>query len=125
MSRLEFTAKTKRAAYVRSGSICECHLVPMLNRPSGCGGKLAEGRVRYEHIVPAEMTRDNSLENCAALSLGCWREKTDHYDRKVIAKSNHARDRSRGIKTRRGRSSFQTNRDGPFKKKFDGSVVRR
>jgi hypothetical protein len=124
MSRLEFTAKTKRAAFERSGGVCECHLVPMLHRPKGCGQKLAEGRIRYEHIVPAAMTRDNSLDNCAALSLGCWREKTDQYDRKVIAKSNHTRDRARGIKGR-GRSSFQTNRDGPFKKRLDGTVVRR
>jgi len=124
MSRLEFTAKTKRAAFERSRGICECHLVAMLNRPHGCGQKLAEGRIRYEHIIPDNIRPDNSLDNCAVLSLGCWREKTDIYDRKVIAKSNHMRDRARGIKRRRGRP-FPTNRDGPFKRKVTGEVVRR
>lgn len=116
MSRLEFTAKTKRAAFERSGGICECAIVPMLNRPQGCGTRLTEGRIRYEHIVPAELTRDNSLENCAAMSLGCWREKTDSYDRKVIAKSNHQRDRARGV--RKARTPIRGWR------KFDGTPVR-
>lgn len=124
MSRLEFTAKTKRLAFERSGGVCECALILMLNRPNGYGVKLTDGRVRYEHIIPDNIAQDNSLENCAALSLGCWREKTDGYDRKVIAKSNHQRDRARGIKSRRGRS-FATNRSGPFKQKMDGTVVRR
>lgn len=116
MSRLEFTAKTKRAAFERSGGVCECHRVPMLNRPQGCGAPLVQGRIRYEHIVPAEMARDNSLDNCAALSLGCWREKTDSYDRKVIAKSNHSRDRARGIK--KTKQKFRGWR------RFDGTPVR-
>lgn len=124
MSRLEFTAKTKRLAFERSQGVCECALVPMLNRPNGCGTRLTDGRVRYEHIIPDNIAQDNSLENCAALSLGCWREKTDNYDRKVIAKSNHQRDRARGIKPKRSRP-FLTNKNGPFKQKFGGTVVRR
>ncbi len=124
--RLEFSAKTKRAAFERSRGVCECHLVPMLNRPNGCGMKLTEGRVRYEHIVPAEMGGDNSLDNAAALSLGCWREKTDTYDRKVIAKSNHSRDRARGIGRRSKWSRpLPCGRDSGWKKKMDGTVVRR
>jgi len=124
MSRLEFTAKTKREAYERSGGVCECHLVPMLKRRKGCGQRLVDGRIRYEHILPDAIAQDNSLDNCAVLSMGCWREKTDTYDRPTIAKANHTRDRARGIKPRRS-SSFQTNRDGPFKKKMDGTTERR
>lgn len=30
MSRLEFSNKTKRAAYERSGGLCECHLIPWI-----------------------------------------------------------------------------------------------
>jgi 5-methylcytosine-specific restriction enzyme A len=124
MNRLEFTAKTKRQAYDRSGGLCECALVPFLNRPSGCGTKLTEGRIRYEHIIPDNIAQDNSIDNCAALSLGCWREKTDVYDRKVIAKSNHVRDRARGIKPLRSRPIPGSKASG-FKKKFSGEVVRR
>jgi hypothetical protein len=122
--RLEFTTKTKRQAFERSGGICECALVPFLNRPQGCGQKLVDGQVRYEHIVPTEMTRDNSLENCAALSLACWKEKTAEYDLPIIAKSNRQRDRARGIKHKSGRG-FATNRDGQFKQKMSGEIVRR
>lgn len=124
MSRLEFTAKTKRQAFERSSGICECRMVPMLNRPQGCGQKLSEGRIRYEHIIPDNIRPDNSLDNCAALSLGCWREKTDTYDRKIIAKSNHVRDKARGIKRKPGRS-FATNRNSLFKRKMDGTIVKR
>ena len=123
--RSEFTSKTKRRAFARSNGVCECHLVPFLDRPDGCGVKLVDGRIRYEHINPVEISSDNSLENCAVLTLACWREKTDKYDLPIIAKSNRVRDRARGIKRKSGRSSFQTNRDGAFKKKLDGTVVRR
>lgn len=98
--RLEFTAATKRAAYARSGGICECHRVAVLHRPrSGCGMTLGAGNVFYEHIIPDNIRCDdsNSLDNCAVLCRTCWREKTDRYDRKVIAKTNHSRDRACGI----------------------------
>jgi hypothetical protein len=123
MSRLEFTNKTKNAAYKRSNGICECHRVPMLNRPQGCGQKLTEGRIRYEHIVPDEIRPDNSLENCAVLALGCWREKTDKYDLPTIAKSNRQRNAHIGIKS--SRSRFPCGKDSEFKKKITGEVVRR
>lgn len=95
-SRLEFTAATKRDAFSRSGGICECHRIPWLNRPDGCGVRLVAGNIFYEHINPDAIRQDNSLDNAAVLCKTCWREKTDHYDRPVIAKSNHVRDRHIG-----------------------------
>ena len=120
MSRLEFTAKTKRQAYERSGGICECHLIPWLNRPKGCGASL-RATVYYEHVIPDGIAKNNDLENCAALCLTCWREKTDAYDRKVISKSNHTRDRARGIKRRKGRPLPGTRASG-IRKRMDGTV---
>lgn len=90
--RLEFTAETKRQAYARSNGICECHRIPWLNRPNGCGVKLTAGNIFHEHINPDNIRRDNSLDNAACLTKTCFREKTDRYDRKIIAKSNHVRD---------------------------------
>ena len=122
MARLEFTAATKRDAYDRSGGVCECHLIPWLNRPDGCGVRLRDGQMNYEHINPDNIRSDNSLDNCAMLSRTCWREKTDRYDRKVIAKSNHVRDRARGIKSR---STFRGSRNDTVKKTMRSeSVVR-
>jgi hypothetical protein len=89
--RLEFSAETKRQACERSGDICECYLIPWLKRPKGCGAKLGIGNADA-------ISGRNDLDNCAVLCRTCWREKTDRYDRKVIAKSNHIRDLARGIR---------------------------
>lgn len=74
--RLEFSAPTKRAAYDRSNGICECHRIPWLRRPNGCGRELREGNTFYEHINPDNIRQDNSLDNAACLVRTCWREKT-------------------------------------------------
>ena len=122
--RLEFSNPTKRAAFARSGGTCECHRVPFLNRPEGCGGQLGDGNIFYEHINPDNIRADNSLDNCAVLTRTCWREKTYQYDKPTIAKANRRRDRSRGIRRGSGRS-FPTNKGGRWKKKISGEVVER
>jgi hypothetical protein len=54
----------------------------------------------------------------------CARLKTKR-DTALIAKAKRIRAKHLGIKTRKTRSSFQTNRDGPFRKKLNGTVERR
>lgn len=122
--RLEFTAQTKRDAFDRSGGVCECYRIPWLKRPDGCGVKLVDGAIYYEHVNPDNIRHDNSLDNCAVLTRTCWREKTDRYDRKVIAKSNHVRDGARGIKQPSFRPMPFGKRD-KFKQKMNGTVVLR
>ena len=123
--RQEFTPATKREAFERSRGICECHLIPWLNRPHGCGVKLISGSIFYEHIIPDNIAHDSSLENCAVLARTCWREKTDTYDRKIIAKANHTRDRDRGIsRTLKGRPLPGTKASG-WKHYMDGGWARR
>jgi hypothetical protein len=78
-----------------SGGICECHRIPWLKRPDGCGVALVAGGIFYEHLTPDAIRRDNSIENCAVLSRTCWREKTARYDLPTIAKSNRTRTRTR------------------------------
>lgn len=122
--RIEFTAQTKRDAFDRAAGICECHLIPWLRRPNGCGITLGIGNVFYEHINPDNIRPDNSLANCACLSRTCWREKTDRYDRKIIAKSNHVRDLARGIRQKPFRA-LPGGRDDTLKKTMRGEVVLR
>lgn len=121
--RLEFKNETKRAAFDRSGGICECRRIPhVFSTP--CGQKLTDGRIRYEHIICDAMDPDNSLDNCAVLTVACWRYKTDKYDLPTIAKSNRQRDDARGIKNDR-RRKMQFGKDSRLKRKVNGQVVDR
>lgn len=120
--RLNFTSATKREAFRRSCGICECHMIPWLKRPFGCGVKLVEGAINYEHINPDQIRPDKSLDNCAVLTRTCWKEKTASYDLPVIAKSNRVQDNARGI---RSASTFACSRSSPFRKKLNGEIVRR
>jgi hypothetical protein len=122
--RLEFTSDTTRSAFNRSLGICECHLIPWLDRPEGCGTRLGIGNIFYEHINPDAIRPDNTLDNCAILCKTCFREKTDHYDHGVIAKSNRTRDRARGIRRIPFRPLIGTIASG-WKKYMDGRWQRR
>lgn len=118
MPRLEFKSETKRLAFNRSHGICECHLIPWLKRPQGCGVRLVTGAINYEHILCNEIRPDNSLENCAVLTRTCWKEKTATYDLPLIAKSDRVQDRARGIKPQHHRPITGSKRSGialPFR----------
>lgn len=99
MTRREFTNKTKRAAWERSGGICEGE-GPIVGLPPGirCARQLSHGVV-YDHDDPDANSKDNSLENCRCLCPVCNRWKTDKRDRPLIAKTNHQQDKHRGIKS--------------------------
>lgn len=98
MSRREFTKETKRQALKRSAGICEAvgrrfGLEPGIR----CSVSLAFG-VRFEHLAPDANSKDNSLDNCAAVCPRCWRWKTDHYDKPMVAKTVRQRDKNDGIR---------------------------
>lgn len=110
MRRREFSAKTKAQAAERAGGHCE-----------QCTRRLLTGDFNFDHINPDEMGGEPILTNCQVLCRSCHHVKT-HKDRKTIAKSNHVYRAHIGV---RKRGSFATNRDAPFKKKIDGTLVRR
>lgn len=75
--RLNFTAKTKRAAFQQCGGHCMC----------GCGYKFKDWREpEYNHIIPTSILRDNSLKNCMVLRRACHKEVTKA-DRREIDKT--------------------------------------
>lgn len=87
MSRREFTAKTRKAALLRSGKRCEAVGAWYGLEPGQrCGNDLAFG-VEYDHIILDANSKDNSLENCAAVCVKCHRHKTDHHDTPTAAKT--------------------------------------
>lgn len=121
--RNNFTKATQRAAYERSGGICECHLIPHVFR-NPCGRPLEDSRIRYEHIDPDAISHRNDIDNAAALRIECWRFKTDKYDLPKIAKSNRVRDNARCVRDPH-RRRMPGGRDSNTKIKMDGTVVDR
>ncbi len=77
-----------------------------------------------EHIIPLALGGTNDKSNRGIAHVICARLKTKR-DTALIAKAKRIRAKHLGIKTRKTRSSFQTNRDGPFRKKLNGTVERR
>jgi 5-methylcytosine-specific restriction protein A len=109
-ARVEFSAKTKNEAYERAGGHCE-----------KCKRPLATGDIEYDHRIPWDTSHDSSSANIVCLCCGCHREKT-RSDIKSISKGRRIRNKNRGIRKARG---FQTNRNGPFKRKMDGTIEKR
>jgi hypothetical protein len=95
--RREFPSPVKRAAYERSGGICECHRIPHVFSVA-CGCPLGEGNTFYEHIVEAALGGDATLDNCAVLTRTCWRFKTARNDQPRVAQAKRMQDRARGIR---------------------------
>lgn len=100
MSRREFTKKTQREAFTRSGFKCEA-VGAMYGLPAGqrCNADLAHG-VEFDHIVLDANSKDNSLENCAAVCIKCHKWKTANHDIPMAAKTVRQQDKARGIKTK-------------------------
>ncbi|MCJ2056768.1 HNH endonuclease [Methylobacterium sp. J-048] len=119
MPRREFRKAVLRAALDRAMGRCE----GVLTDGSRCPCALHVGRFHYDHIVPAALTEDASLENCQVLCRPCHAAKTV-VDVGVIARVRRVRDRHTGI-TDAYRRSLQGGKASPFKRLIGGGVVRR
>ena len=97
-NRREFSKKTQREALKRSGMTCEA-IGAMYGLEPGtrCKTDLAYG-VEFDHIVLDANSKDNSLENCAAVCIKCHRWKTANHDIPMAAKTVRMEDRAKGIK---------------------------
>ncbi len=65
MSRLEFSAPTKRKAYERAGGRCQT-----------CDAVLRDGEPQYHHILEAKLGGDGSIANCLVLCIPCHKAVT-------------------------------------------------
>lgn len=85
--RKEFTSKVRKAALLRSGKRCEA-VGAWYGLPAGqrCINDLSLG-VEYDHIILDANSKDNSLENCAAVCIKCHRYKTAKHDTPTAAKT--------------------------------------
>lgn len=120
MPRREFTKQTKRQAISRSGMKCEAVGAWYGLEPGQrCNADLAFG-AEFDHIDLDANSKDNSLENCAAICIPCHRVKTATHDIPVAAKTLRQQDKNLGI--RKPKSGLSNSR---FKKKIDGTVIDR
>jgi hypothetical protein len=98
MSRAEFSKPTKREALRRSAGQCEArgtmYGLPLAMR---CFAPLAYG-VEFDHIILDANSKDNSLENCAAVCIKCHSWKSTKHDTPLAAKTVRQRDKANGIK---------------------------
>jgi len=130
--REEFDAKSKRDMDIRSNGICECDLMPASIRsafPLECLNTAKE----YDHVYPEglrdEADRDRKLtaDDGAKLCNPCHKIKTA-LDKAAMAKRRkHTPDRGRKKEktVKRSPKMQSPGFDKRFKKKMDGTVVKR
>ena len=87
MSRREFSAKVKVAAFERCKGCCEY-----------CGVRLSVGKTHYDHRIPDAMGGEPTLGNCDVLCVACHSAKTRLADVPTIAKAKRIKARHIGIK---------------------------
>ena len=86
------------------------------------GRKIRPGeKWEVEHIIALCNGGEHRESNLAPALVQPHREKTAR-DRKIKAKNDRVRCKHLGI---RGKSKFATSKDGPYKQKLDGTIVRR
>ena len=122
MGRHEFSAKTKAQAFTRAAGFCEGNIVDEHGSTARCSARLTVGKFAYDHIIAEGLTGGKpTLENCAVLCLPCHTAKTRR-DVSYIAKAKRVEKKHLGI---RKKSKFACSKDSPWRKKVDGTVVRR
>lgn len=109
--RREFTAKVKVAAFQRANGHCE-----------KCGGFILAG-AQYDHRIPDALGGEPTIENCEVLCSPCHRRKTSKVDVPAIAKAK--RNEAKAANAKKSKSPLPGSRATKWKRKMDGSVVRR
>ncbi len=112
MSRREFSAKVKVAAFQRANGHCE-----------KCTAHLMPGRFAYDHVLPDALGGEPVLENCAVLCSACHGSKTASGDVPRIAKMK--RQRAGHIGARTTSRPMPGSRASGLRKRMNGEVVRR
>jgi 5-methylcytosine-specific restriction endonuclease McrA len=114
--RAEFTKSTKREALKRSGLLCEAvGTMYGLHAGQRCNAPFSNG-VEFDHIVLDANSKDNSLENCAAVCMPCHRWKTRKHDTPMAAKTVRLQDNHSGVGKKRGWPKSK------WKRKVDGTT---
>ena len=82
-----------------------------------CRAPLSYG-VEFDHIILDANSKDNSLENCAAVCIKCHRWKSANHDIPLAAKTVRQQDKAAGIRS-------PSRWPSKWRRKMNGEVVRR
>lgn len=98
MARNEFSKPVKRQALKRSEGKCEgLGTWYGLEEGQRCNAPLSKG-VQFDHVDLDANSKDNSLDNCAAVCIPCHEHKTRTRDIPLAAKTLRQQDKANGIK---------------------------
>ena len=115
MSRAEFPVSVRKAAYARSGGVCEC----------GCGQPFTDHpkeRPHYDHALPDFLGGTNGLENCQVFRVCCHQVKTYGKDMPHIIKARRGEKDRRGFKA--AKRKIQGSKGTGLRKRMSGEVVK-
>jgi 5-methylcytosine-specific restriction endonuclease McrA len=114
MKRVRITSKMRADIFMRHGGVC--HL---------CSMKVVPGQEwDVSHEIPLEAGGADDDTNWLVAHRTCHRKHTATVDAPMIAKVKRIHQRHIGAKTR-SKNPLPGGRFSKFKKKMDGSVVRR
>ena len=92
---------------------------------AACTQKIDAGKAwDIDHILPLAIGGTNAPENLQILCRPCHRSKTTHCDIPRIAKTKRLKARHLGARAPSTRAIYGSRRS-PWKRKMDGSLVRR
>lgn len=102
MTRHNFTKATRKAAYLRSGGLCEARgSVYGLKPETRCSVPL-NGKYDVDHWpIPATDEGSDTLSNAVCCCKQCHRWKTSHYDVPMQAKGRRIRRANGPVEQRR------------------------
>ena len=113
MTRREFPAKVRLAAWDRSGGNCE-----------DCGIKIITGQgPEYDHDLPDDLGGEPTLENCVVRCIPCHRVKTREEDIPRITKARRLRKKAANATARK--AILPGSKASKWRKRMDGTVERR
>ena len=116
--RKEFSRRVKALAFKRC---CDEMGVPHCEK---CGVVLVAGNVNYDHDIAAGLGGRSDLENCRVLCIKiCHAKKTHTEDNPIMQKADRVLKKTYSIST--SRNPMPGSRASRWKKKMDGSVVKR